>query len=115
MFTDLETFLENSVNRYHVVNEYIKNSKSWHLVIKIQLPLGVTLAFLLNETQAEWLDYQRNNLKKRLLSCRPEDSFASIASWRMALKEVPLHALILERISDLLSDEPYQNHSMQLK
>ena len=113
--TDLETFLENSVNRYEVVNEYIKNSKSWHLVIKIQLPLGGTLAFLLDETQAEWLDYQRNNLKKRLLSCRPEDSFSSIASWRMALKEVPLHALILERISDLLSDETYQNHSMQLK
>jgi hypothetical protein len=106
----LSEFLADCVNRDETLTEYSMVPERWRAVTKLDLPLGASLAFLLDQNQFSWLENERAYLINLLREAAPRDTFGCLAAWRLTRASVPLPLLIADRIETFLTYTSFDNH-----
>lgn len=111
---DLAAFLADSVNREQILGVYVDQPERWRWAAKVNLPLGATYAFLLDEDQVAWIDRERGRLAEQLRSVRAENSFGELRKWVLQLESCPLPLMLLERFDVFLTDATLSMHRCEL-
>ena len=101
---ELQAFLAGAVNREEIATQYMSSRPDWRGATKIVLPLGGTLAFLLDDLQWEWLQTEREQLRTRLSGVNQREAFEVIANWRAQLQSAPVAQVLVERVETMVSE-----------
>lgn len=102
----LETFLGDATNRHALSEQFLADPEPWAACVKIDLPIGGTLAFLLGEEQWAWVEHARSALLEGLKACKPEAMHGWVEGWKLSARLGPaLPAQLLHRLDSLVSPE----------
>jgi hypothetical protein len=107
-------FLHDAVNRDAVVAAYLDQPGHWAAAAKIEPPLIGTVAYLLNDTAAEWLDQQRRLLTRQLGDAGAEAGFAILVEWLMTLQDAPVPPPLLAEMRQLTRPERFAQQYLAL-
>jgi superfamily II DNA or RNA helicase len=102
---ELDAFLEECRHREEVQAAYLASPHSWSAIVRLELPLGGWLAYLLSEEQISELQSTRDRLRKRLDEVSYAAQFGSLGEFRASSGPTLLPAAINDRIERLLTDE----------
>jgi len=88
----LANFLSDAVNVDLVSAEYLSGRDRFHAVVKTELPLKGTLAYLLNKEQMGWVKKHREILIGKIQDTEPSLSFGVVRDWQADLGDsrIPL-------------------------
>ncbi len=111
----LEAFLADAVNREDIIAQYSTARDRWAACVKIDLPLGATLAFLLEQLQVDWLKQERDRLIQQLRSAPPSDGFSELASWQATLPSCALPLMMVQRFEAFLPEPSFVEHVHELQ
>lgn len=111
---ELDTFLEDAINRDEVITRYLSNRDVWGGAIRVELPLAASQAFLLSADQAEWLLGTRQTVIDRLRSVGPEHGFQELTAWRSELDGVPLPLQLIDRIEQFVRPDRFDRQYLDL-
>lgn len=111
----LESFLEDAANREDVVAGYLRETGRWEACVKITLPLGGTLAVLLDQGQLVWLQTERRHLIEALRGATPYEALGRVEAWRAALPSMPLPQQLALRFEVFLPTTSLAAHLCLLK
>jgi superfamily II DNA or RNA helicase len=101
----LADFLAEVVNAEEIATAYVEEPNRWAKAVKLPLPLGGALAYVLDADQEGWLTAQQTTLAARLADVESSRAFGEIARWRASLESVPLPASIADRIELLVGED----------
>jgi hypothetical protein len=110
----LAAFLALSVNRSAVLADYLADRTRWSAAVRIALPLGGYLAWLLTPEQAEWARGAREEALALLRTTNPFDAFTALDGWHGRLPGAPVPLLLLRRFDELLSEENFNRNWLTL-
>jgi superfamily II DNA or RNA helicase len=113
--TQLADFLADAVNGHEIGTSYVNSPDAWALAAKLPLPLGQTLALLLTQDQAAWLQGSLAKLADEILAAAPAQAFAIIAAWRLGLGPVPVPQVVTERVDVLLGEAGRATYMLELQ
>lgn len=112
---DLESFLADTVNREEIADMYLTDPAAWGLAVKAPLPLEGSLAALVSNTGARWVEGERESLRNELGSIDQRQSFGALAAWRTRLDPAqPLPQFMVDRFELLLGAEPWARFALRL-
>ncbi|MDX6608856.1 MAG: hypothetical protein QOF85_781 [Solirubrobacterales bacterium] len=112
---DLEAFLADAVNRKEVADMFLDDPTAWSLAVKAPLPLDGSLAALVSDAGADWVERERKALRSHLGSADQRQTFGALAAWRTELDgESPLPQFMLDRFELLLADEGWTHFALSL-
>lgn len=106
----LEEFLADAVNRAEVIVAYSAGDQQWAACVKIDLPLGGTLAFLLSAEQLAWLRRERENLINALRGALASQAFSILATWSLGLSSSPLPTVLVQQFHAFLRESMLAGH-----
>lgn len=112
---EVEAFLSDAVNRDAVARHLLMADKNWALALKIPLPLGGTVAMLLDPDGATWLRTERDRLKADLTGKSGQEAFARVAEWQAGLTTAsPLPRFAEDRFESILSEDGWNRYLLSL-
>ncbi len=111
----LELFLAEAVNRSEVAARFLNSPEDWAAGVRIPLPLAGHLAYLLTDTQAEWLMATRTAVVRRLRDADPETGFEQLAAWRASLSSAPIPMAVVQGLEHLLRAELFDSNVIVLR
>ncbi len=106
----LEEFLADAVNRAEVIVTYSAGDREWAGCVKIDLPLGGTLAFLLTTEQLTWLRQEREKVIDALRGAPASQAFTILAAWALALASCPLPNVLVQQFHAFLKESTLAGH-----
>lgn len=106
----LDEFLADAVNRGEILVAYPSADHQWAACVKIELPLGGTLAFLLTPAQVSWLKQQREDVIEMLRDAPAAQGFSILAKWAFALAACPLPTVLVHRFDAFLRESTLASH-----
>lgn len=110
----LEAFLVDAANREEILAQYVTDPNTWVACTKLPLPLGGTLAFLLNGEQAAWRHRERMDVIAFLRETAPADSFARLEGWRLSRLSCPLPLQLVQRFEFFVAESALTEHLCKL-
>ena len=110
----LDDFLALCVNRDRLMNQYIVQPAIWTEAVRIELPVGGSVGFLLTESQSNKLSEYREQLRLELLQAPPADGYSVVAAWQHRLDATGLPLLVVNRIDQLISESRYAAQALGL-
>lgn len=110
----LAAFLADAVNGTDLAQAYAADQLAWRGALKLPLPLGGTLALLLDDTSYEWFVANREFLRARVLDAAAADGFTEASGWRGRLLSAPLPMWVIERFEAFLSDAGFDQLALSL-
>jgi superfamily II DNA or RNA helicase len=113
--TELDQFLRDAVNRDSITSAYVRDPRRWVGVVRLELPLVGSEAFLLDVRQSEWLHAQRQQLIDLLHKSEPASGFMAVDRWRSSLESLPLPVRIVDHIAQLIRSERFSTQYLSLK
>lgn len=111
----LQAFLADAVNKDEVIASYAQEPGRWSSAVRIELPLSGSLAWLLDDQQANWLSDARVELAERLSKVAAEEGFEQIGAWRRGLDQVPVPQLLIDEIARFLRAERFDEQNLDLR
>lgn len=103
----LQQFLADAINADEVRANYVGTPHAWAAAVKIELPLAGSVAYLLDEAQADWLLRERRRLVEQLRDTKPTHGWATLGFWRADLLGAPLPIAIINAIDQLTRPERF--------
>jgi superfamily II DNA or RNA helicase len=110
----LAEFLADAVNGQEIATTYLGARELFAAAVKLPLPLGGTLAFLLDGEQSRWLEEQTAKLTQLILADESARAFSVSGEWRLELAQVPVAQLIVEQIESLLGERAREQFVLEL-
>jgi hypothetical protein len=111
----LREFLRPCVNAERVLADYAADPGPWFRAVRLALPIGGAIAWLLDSLQAEGFDTLCAELIERLRAAPADDGFFVVAGWRASLPVSVLPLALLDRIERFLRDEDRAHGMLVLK
>jgi hypothetical protein len=102
---EFDRFLADAINRDSIIDRYLDGPEEWAGVVRLELPLSGSEAFLLTPSQLEWLRVERTALLETLRHAAPSRSFDEVGLWRAGLGETPLPLRVVDNFGQLLRPE----------
>lgn len=112
---ELEQFLGPCTNREQLLVAYSAAADRYAAAVRVPLPLGAYIGFILERSHSEWLREQRVLLIERLGAVSAERQHAEISAWRTGLTVCPLPLLLVERIEFVLPEALLGNNFLDLR
>lgn len=88
---------------------------NWVRAVKLLLPLGGTLAYVIDAEQTAWIMTERQRATAQLNEHDPADGFATMAAWRVGLGPAPVPSVIVDRFDELVSEARLNAQSIALR
>jgi superfamily II DNA or RNA helicase len=111
---ELDQFLRDAFNRDAVIAEFLQQPGRWVAAVKIELPLAGTMAYLLADAGAQWIEEQRRVLAEQLRDARGTEGFAVLTRWAMGLGSAPVPPALLAEMSQLTRPERFAEQYLPL-
>lgn len=112
---ELEAFLDDVVNSEEVTAGYTSAPLAWAAAVKVELPLAGSLAYLLNDEQADWLQSSRRSLVSSLRHATASAGWATLSAWRTDLTTSPVPIPIIDQIAQLTRPERFAIQYLTLR
>jgi hypothetical protein len=112
---DLREFLRPCVNAHSVLADYSRDPGRWALAVRLPLPLGEAMAWLLDESAAEAFGRLTEDLAAKLRAAPASEGFAVISAWFATLLGAPVPIAIVHRMERFLSDDVLSQDTLSLK
>ena len=111
---ELESFLEDVVNRGVILTEYESRSAEIVWAIKIELPLTGSFAYLLTGGQARWFENGRERLLQSLANTDPLHSFEVLEGVTREFPVSPIPLRLVSEFGQFLRVERYERQVLKL-
>ncbi|MGV3527186.1 MAG: DEAD/DEAH box helicase [Candidatus Sericytochromatia bacterium] len=110
----LELFLGDVQNKDEIIIQYLTSTKNWASILKLEMPLIGTWAYLLNESQDLWFNHEVERLQSRLQTILGERSFDEVNSWRSSLPSCPIPYRIVQKIDQVININRFSKQYLNL-
>jgi superfamily II DNA or RNA helicase len=110
----LQEFLADATNKDILIASYLQDPARWRSVVRLELPLAGSLAWLLTADQTAWLQGAREQLIALLGNAAPENGFSEIGSWRSRLDCTPVPQPLVDQIARLIRAEHFATQHLAL-
>jgi superfamily II DNA or RNA helicase len=111
---ELDQFLNDAVNRDAVVAAFLEQPEGWAAAAKIELPLAGTMAYLLTDTAAEWIEDERRLLTEQLRDAKAVAGFGVLTNWWMGQGSAPVPAPLLAEMRQFTRPERFAQQYLAL-